>query len=201
MELLGLTVEHFKQLPLRAIVAFAVRCARRVEEHAQLPEGHPQRESRRQAIEAALGMAEAFAKGSDAPPDESVIAAVAASRGVEGGPPGNADATAAAAEAAHAAACAWQAASERKEEVEPFETDRAKAEGFLKAVGDITAEIAALNAFTAAKDANVSIGYHNEDFLHTVWYDYDQLIRLNAGRYPELGNPIDPSPEGPLGRL
>ena len=47
MVLPGFTVEHLKVLPLRAIVAFATRCARRVEPLAQLPEGHPQREGRR----------------------------------------------------------------------------------------------------------------------------------------------------------
>jgi hypothetical protein len=201
MELLDITVEHLKQLPLRAIVAFAVRCARRVEQHAELPEGHPQRESRRAAIEAALRMAEAFAQGSDAPPDESVIAAVTASRNVTGGPPGSADATAAAAEAAHAAAGAWQVAFERREEVGPWATDTAEAGRCRKGVEDVTAELAALNALTAAEDANVSIGYHNEGFLDAARSDYNQLIRLKAGRYPELGNPIDPSTGGPLGRL
>ena len=49
-------------------------------------------------------MAEAFARGADGPPDESVVAAIDASRGVAGGPAGSADAAAAAAEAAHAAA-------------------------------------------------------------------------------------------------
>ena len=41
MKLPDFTVEHLKALPLRAIVAFAARCARRVEPLAQLPEGHP----------------------------------------------------------------------------------------------------------------------------------------------------------------
>ena len=108
MQLPDFTVEHLKALPLRAIVAFAARCARRVEPLAQLPEGHPQREGRRGAVEAALGMAEAFARGADEPPDESTIAAIDSSRAVAGGPAGSAEAVAAAAEAAHAAAAAWR---------------------------------------------------------------------------------------------
>jgi hypothetical protein len=36
MKLANFTVEHLKALPLRAIVAFAARCARRVEPLAQL---------------------------------------------------------------------------------------------------------------------------------------------------------------------
>jgi hypothetical protein len=63
MKLANFTVEHVKALPLRATVAFAARCARRVEPLAQLPEGDPQRERRREAIEAPLRMAESFASG------------------------------------------------------------------------------------------------------------------------------------------
>ena len=116
MELPDFTVEHLKKLPLRAIVAFAARCARRVEHLAQLPEGHPERESRRGAVEAALRMAEGFARGSTAPPDESVVEAVDASRGVAGGPLGSENAAAAVAEAAHAAASAWHVMGSREAE-------------------------------------------------------------------------------------
>jgi hypothetical protein len=63
MKLANFTLEQLKGLPLRAIVAFAARCARRVEPLAQLPEGNPRRESRREAVEAALRMAESFARG------------------------------------------------------------------------------------------------------------------------------------------
>ena len=31
--------------------------------------------------------------------------------------------------------------------------------------------------------------------------DYQTLISLELGTYPEAGKPIDPSPEGPLGSL
>jgi hypothetical protein len=201
MELPDFTVEHLKKLPLRANVAFAARCARRVEHLAQLPEGHPQRESRRGAVEAALRMAEAFAKGTDAPPDESVIAAVDASRGVADGPPGNEDAAAAVAEAVHAAASAWHVGFQEVEESGPPGRRTVEARKFLGALAHLTADLAALNAFTAAADAFVSVGYHNKVFVDAALNDYDALIRLKPGRYPELGDPIDPSPEGPLGRL
>ena len=39
MRLANFTLDQLKVLPLRAIVAFAARCARRVEPLAQLPEG------------------------------------------------------------------------------------------------------------------------------------------------------------------
>jgi hypothetical protein len=202
MQLPDFTVEQLKALPLRAIVAFAARCARRVEPLAQLPEGHPQRESRRGAVEAALRMAEAFAKGADGPPDGSAVEAADASRGVAGGPAGCADAATAAAEAAHAAAAAWQLTS-------PGETDRsapgelktAEARKFLGGLTYVTADLAALAAFTAAADAFTAVGYHNEDFVNAAMNDYDRLVRLGLGRFPEAGAPVDPSPGGPLGPL
>jgi hypothetical protein len=199
MELPDFTVEHLKALPLRANVAFAVRCARRVEHLAQLPEGHPQRESRRGAVEAALQMAEAVARGSSMLLDESVIAAIDASRGVSGGPSGSEDALAAVAEAAHAAASAWHVGFQETAEGGPQGRRTAEARKFVGALEHVTADLAALNAFTAAADAFVSVGYHNEGFVEAVLVDYDQLLRLKAGRYPELGAPIDPSPSGPLG--
>jgi hypothetical protein len=58
-----------------------------------------------------------------------------------------------------------------------------------------------MNAYTAAAEAFVSVGYRNEDFVDSALKDYDTLVRLELGRYPKLGNPVDPSPDGPLGPL
>ena len=41
MRLANFTLDQLKVLPLRAFVAFAARCARRVEPLAQLPQGNP----------------------------------------------------------------------------------------------------------------------------------------------------------------
>ena len=113
MRLANFTLDQLKVLPLRAIVAFAARCARRVEPLAQLPEGDARRESRRTAVDAALRMAEAFARGTDAPPDESVVAAIDATRDA-GDESAGSSAVSAAAQAAHAAASAWHAGSVRR---------------------------------------------------------------------------------------
>jgi hypothetical protein len=201
MRLPDFTVEHLKALPLRANVAFAVRCARRVEQLAQLPEGHPQRESRREAVEAALQMAEAVAGGASTPLDESVIAAIDASRGVAGGPSGSEDALAAVVEAAHAAASVWHVGFQEVKEGGPQGGRTAEVRKFLGALEHVTADLAAMNAFTAAADAFVSVGYHNEGFVDAALIDYDRLLQLKSGRYPELGTPIDPSPSGPLGAI
>src|SRR5688500_11096927 len=63
METLGLTVEDLKELPLRAIAAWAVRCARRVQPLIPPPEGRPETDRPRAVVEAALRMAEDFARG------------------------------------------------------------------------------------------------------------------------------------------
>jgi hypothetical protein len=202
MELPDFTVEHLKQLPLRAIVAFAARCARRVEHVAQVPEGDPERESRQDAIGAALRMAEGFAGGAGTPPDPSVVEAIDAIRTASGGALCCRNATAAAAAAAHAAASAWHALETREaERYKPLEGSTADARGFIGALEHVAVDLAALDAFTAAAEANAAVGYRNEEFVAAALGDYDRLRGLNLGSYPELGEPIDPSPGGPLGRL
>jgi hypothetical protein len=200
MKLANFTVEQLKVLPLRAIVGFAARCARRVEPLAQLPEGNPHRESRREAVEAALRMAESFARGTEEPPDESVVAAIDASRDV-GGELAAAAAASAIAQAAHAAASAWHAGSRVAEESGAPRKHTVEAGRFLGALSHVTADLAAMNAFTAAAEAFVSIGYRNEHFVDSALKDYRTLVGLELGRYPEPGNPVDPSPGGPLGPL
>ena len=202
MELPDFTVEHLKKLPLRAIVAFAARCARRVEHLAQLPEGHPEWERRRGAVEAALRMAEGFAMGSTAPLDESVVEAADASWGVAGGPLSGENAAVAVAEAAHAAASAWHVMGSREaEKGAPREEKTAEARKFLGALAHVTADLAAMNAFTAAAEAYDAVGLHNEGYVSAALHDYDELLRLELGSYPEAGQPINPSPDGPLGPL
>ena len=62
------TAKDLKKLPLRAIVAFAARCARRVESIAQFPAGHPLREARRVAIDNAIRLAEEVSRARPVPP-------------------------------------------------------------------------------------------------------------------------------------
>jgi hypothetical protein len=200
MKLANFTIEQLKALPLRAMVAFAARCARRVEPLAQLPEGNPQRKSRRQVVEAALRMAESFASGMDAPPDESAVAAIDASRDA-GGELACSSAAFAIAQAAHAAASAWHAGSVAAEQGRGTGNKTVEAVRSLGALSHVTADLAAMNAYAAAAEAFVSVGYRNERFVDSALKDYHTLVGLELGRYPELGAPVDPSPGGPLGPL
>ena len=188
--------EHLKQLPLRAIVAFSVRCARRVQSLSELPEGHPERERLREDVEAALRMAEGFASGSAAPIEDSVVEALDASRRVAGLPLGAGTAAAAASEAAHAAASAWHLTGSPDSRARTSSGAKAARHGNPSAVSrGSTADLAALNAFARGLwTAYQAVGLHNEDFAAAALNDYDALLRLKLGHYPEAGDPIDPSP-------
>jgi hypothetical protein len=199
MKLANFTLEQLKALPLRAIVAFAARCARRVEPLAQLPEGNVQRESRREAVEAALRMAESFASGTNAPPDESVVAAIDASR-ESGGEPATVAAASSVAQTAHAAASAWQTRAQAAEENRTPGKQPIPGRS-VGALSQVTADVAAMCAYTAAAAAFLSVGYRNEESVDSALQDYHNLMRLELGRYPELAAPVDPSPGGPLGPL
>jgi hypothetical protein len=61
--------------------------------------------------------------------------------------------------------------------------------------------VAALDAFTAAVEAYDDLGYRKEEFVAAAFSDDDRLLCRKLACYPELGEPIDPSPGGPLGRL
>lgn len=192
--------EHLKQLPLRAIVAFSARCARRVQALSELPDGHPGRERLREDVEAALHMAEGFASGSTASCSDSVVEALDASRRVVDMPLRAKAAVAAASETAHAAASAWHLTeSPETAQGEPRELKTAEARKALGGLALVTADLAACNAFAAAVAAYQAVGLNNEDFTAAALHDYDELLRLKLGRYPEAGTPIDPSPRGPLG--
>lgn len=64
--------EHLTELPLRAVVAFAVRCARRVQ-----PLGHLLTEYRQVEVEDAIASAEGFARGGKAVQAADAAAATA----------------------------------------------------------------------------------------------------------------------------
>jgi hypothetical protein len=202
MELPSFSIEDLKQLPLRAMVAFAVRCARRVEHLAQLPEGDVRCEQRRAAIDEALRLAEAVARGDVCPSADTVVQAIAASRQAASVAPNCASAAAAAEQAAHAAASLLTLLERAEDDQDmPQSARNAGARKFLGDLESTTADLTVMSAYTAAVDAFDAVGLANEEFVALSLNDYDTLSRLNLGHYPEPGEPIDPSPSGPLGPI
>ena len=68
------------------------------------------------------------------------------------------------------------------------------------ALADIAADLAVMQAFTAAELAAIALRYKTR-FVMSATLDYNLLRRLALGSYPQAGEPIDPSPKGPLGPL
>jgi hypothetical protein len=193
------TSEDLKKLPLRAIAAFAARCARRVQDQALLPDDHPENQKRRTAVAAAICLAEDFARNSQCTSCESVIRSVEESRTIAEGEFVRDIAMAAVVQAARAAAAGLRVLQLRSEPEESHMFGAAKPNPFPH-LADVTADLAAREAFTAAMEAAAATG-HADEFINAGIADYEKLLRLDLGSYPQAGKPIDPSSNGPLGPL
>jgi hypothetical protein len=195
----NITTEDLKKLPLRAIVALAARCARRVESLSLLPDGHADMDRCRTAIDGAIRLAEDFARGSPCQAVRPVIRDVEACRAIAQGDYVRESAVAAVVWTAHAAAAALESLGMRDEQAEVSVMGTRQPNPFPQLAG-VAADLAARDAFTAAVDAAGAAG-HADTFIEGAVQDYQELVKLELGRYPEAGNPIDPSPAGPLRAL
>ena len=146
--------------PQRALVAFAARCARRVQ---PLTKDLPSKD--REAVERAIRVAEDFARGEIIVDAEAAIA--------------DADEVVFGALTPAAAAFSARAAAKTAALADAAFTARARAA-----------------AFDAAK-ASAAYSFRATD----IWNDTEKLNTLNLGQPGTLGDPIDPSEDGPLGSL
>jgi hypothetical protein len=193
-------IDDLKKLPLRAIVAFAVRCARRVEHLAAVPEEHPESGRLRSAVKDAFAMAEDFVRGRSWTDSEAIVGRMEASQHAARGEFARDRAIASVARAAHAAASARHSLELQAEPPEMHIFGSPNDRGPIARLADITADLAALEAFTAAVDASDALGYL-DGFIKGATVDYHRLLDLNLGSYPQAGQPIDLSRKGPLGPL
>jgi hypothetical protein len=195
------TTEHLTKLPLRAIVAFAARCAKRVEPFAQFPAGHPQQEVRRVAVDDAIRLAEEVSRGSASASINPVVRALESTRAISGVGIGCESAASAAAAAARTAATVWLMLNpgEGNRDADRW-THTPEARNFRSRLANDTAELVAMDAFTAAVEAADAAAF-DDPFMRGAIHDYERLLGLNLGTYPQAGQPIDPSPNGPLGPL
>jgi hypothetical protein len=191
------TPEDLKKLPLRAIVALSARCARRVEHLALVPDDDPDTERCRSAVAGAIRLAEDFARGLPCPSPESAIREVEAWRKVVENDFVRDSATGAIVMAAHAAAASLRALDLRGEMEGSHSPEAAKPDP-LPHLADITADLATREAFLAALDAVAAEG-HADSFIAAAVDDYQKLLELDLGRFPQAGKPIDTSSRGPLG--
>jgi hypothetical protein len=183
------TPEDLKKLPLRAIVALAARCARRVEPQARLPEDHPHKDRCRKAVAEAICLAEDFAKGAPCASPDSAVREVEACRTDAEDDFVRRSAIGAAVMAAHAAAAALHALELRGEPPDTHKFGRPQANP-LPQLADITADLAAREAFLAASEAVGALG-HTSAFVAAAVEDYQKLLRLDLGSFPDAGKPVE----------
>jgi hypothetical protein len=194
----NISTEDLKKLPLRAIVALAARCARRVESLSRPPDDHLDRDRCRTAIDGALRLAEDFARGSPCPAVPTVIHEAEACRAIAQGENARETAVDAVVWTAHAAGAAMEGLGLRDEPAAVVMGERQP--NAFPQLANVAADLAAREAFTAAVDAARAVGFADE-FINGAMQDYQALLQLKLGLYPDAGQPIDPSPGGPLGPL
>ena len=178
--------ERLARLPHHAVVAFAARCARRVQ-----PLTHVLSQQDQDAIDRALASAEAFAKGAAAAraADTRAAARAADARAADAARTATRAADAAWADAARAADAAWATAA--------WATARA-ADADAVAAAAAAADWAAYAAAAADWAANAAA---RAAARAAAASDLERLSALNPGEPDPLGAPIDPSEAGPLGPL
>ena len=198
------SLSELTQLPLRALVAYAARSARRVQPFFTLPDDHPEKQTHIAAVEQAIQAAEGFARGNPVAHDDYFRSAhsVVRVRGVTMRP-GTARCAFLAGEAAlyavDAAAGAAKAARGDRGEL-GLDWPGPDGEPIVWPEGTHANEgLAAWQAWAVA--AYWFVPANARAAAVAAWSDLDRLRRLGLGRFPEPGEPIDPSEDGPLGSL
>jgi hypothetical protein len=184
------TMQDLGLLPMRATVAFAVRCASRVHPMLQSGPDSPARQLALDRADAALAYAAQFARGeADQLPAEDAMRTLAqqiyeAAEQVAG------DRRFAAYAAGHAleavATAVHIAAEQRRDEA-------------LNLVASAWGAYRVLLGFVSGllfKDM-----FTGDMVMDRIRADYEQLLAMRLGRLAELGGVVDPSEQGPLGKL
>ena len=170
------TEDDLKKLSLRAMVAYAARCARRVQ-----PLLRSAKQKHVEAVEGTISMAERFAKGHDIGADTAARVA---------------DEAAAAAD--HAAAAAYYGHSAFAEASAAARHDDAR-HTHLTAYVEY-ADAAYTNAAHAAAEAEAAPDHAaaRAAVVQASRRDYTQLLSLTGNAAGQLGDPIDFDKLGPL---
>jgi len=177
------TEDDLKRMPLGAIVAYAVRCARRVQPLYGCPAHVAELPKHEAAIEWAISLAEKFCLSHEVK-DAAYGAAYHAMDAAD---------SAAAKAAAKAAAAAVRAAAYA------FDLPKSAVYDQPLYASRVAAE-AVEGAKAAARAAGHAAGGAGA-FEAAAQADFARLLQLKTGSYPKLGQPIDPTKNGPLGPL
>jgi hypothetical protein len=171
---------RLRKLPLRAQLAFAARCARRVQPLAtRLSDDLANHE----AVERAIAVAEQFARGHL---------------------PNHAEPESAYEGARDAARAAWDAGDHTASRARDAAAYAAQAAGYASQGPRLgPAANASRAAFYADNDGSDAAGAvkARAAFDEAASSHLTKLARLKLGTFPQFGDPIDPSESGPLGPL
>ena len=172
-----------KTLPLRALVAFAARCAQRVCPYFYLPQSPYESPAAEEAVKQAIAVALEFVNGSLLDPrvahaaEEAVVRALLAVS--EGESPDT--------KAALACNTAYAAINATVIAMDSVKAPSRATEGSKVIAATVTALEAALVV--------------DLDIRHKVIRDFQILNRLSLGRFPDWGRGFDGSEKGTLGPL
>jgi hypothetical protein len=180
------TLQDLGALPLRATVAFASRCARRTQPTFRPPEDFPHRGQAFDAIEAAIRLAEDFARGAAEVPGPNDTTARLVYQLGEATCGLQLFAPYAAYHAAHAATRAASAGERGSEDL--------ASEVLAAAYG------ACRVVMTSGTGSRPDADSHRR-VCAAVCADFDRLRGLALGSFRDLGGPVDATEAGPLGPL
>jgi hypothetical protein len=194
------TEEDLKRLPLRAIVAFAARCARRVLPLYLPHQKWPDAADFKRAVELAVLAAERTAEGNYDPTIDPSACSGEASVAADG-PDATAYLPKVTAFTRNAGRAASNAADVAAVTIAAGITS-SDAAAVRFAVRAVNAALAGARAGTEAVIAGaMKAEQASSAFARATDSDFRKLVELDLGEYPAVGRTVDPSASGPLGPL
>jgi hypothetical protein len=194
--------KEIKNLPLRGIVAYAFRCVARVYPIFLLTSDHPYAQEHEESLNHAIQIVSSYAKGEEVESSLAHISAKKATKAAESAKdlPTGLQASFAASSIVEAAYSVYAAASELSS------NNAIVAKAFMvtsngKTVEETLKFVRAEHAANFAARGAAFSANATPAASDLIVNDFKKLISLNLGIYPEVGNPIDPSENGPLGSL
>jgi hypothetical protein len=172
-----------KTLPLRALVAFAARCAQRVQPYFYLPEDHGDSQMAQEAVSQATQISLGFVNGSLLDPRVAHAAEDAVVRALLAVSDGESPDT----KAALSCNAAYAAINATVLALGTVKDPSRATEGSKVVAATVTALEAALVV--------------DLDIRHKVIRDFQILNRLSLGRFPDWGRGFDASEKGTMGPL